>query len=208
MADSEAAAGEGGARRGTAFHRILELIDYKRRDEFLQDYSEEKGDDPERRGTALDLWMASLSEKGLISEEDAALVKTGPLVHFLRSALAARMARAAEQGRLYREQSFLMGCPADEVERYAAGGGTDPARPRFPHDEMITLQGVIDAFFVENGRIILVDYKTDRVRSAGELTARYQTQLEIYARALQQAYSMPVAEKIIYSSFLGKEFDI
>lgn len=208
VADSEAAAGEGGARRGTAFHRILELIDYKRRDEFLQDYSEEKGDDPERRGTALDLWMASLSEKGLISEEDAALVKTGPLVHFLRSALAARMARAAEQGRLYREQSFLMGCPADEVERYAAGGGTDPARPRFPHDEMITLQGVIDAFFVENGRIILVDYKTDRVRSAGELTARYQTQLEIYARALQQAYSMPVAEKIIYSSFLGKEFDI
>lgn len=207
-ADSAGPSGEGGARRGTAFHRILELIDYKRRDEFLQDYPEEKGDDPDCRSTALDLWINSLSEKGLISGEDAALVKTGSFVHFLRSSLAGRMARAAEQGRLYREQSFLMGLPADEVERYAAGGGKDPAGPQFPHDEMITLQGVIDAFFIENGRIVLVDYKTDRVRSAGELAARYKTQLEIYARALQQAYSMPVAEKIIYSSFLGKEFCI
>lgn len=197
-----------GARRGTVFHRILELIDYGRRDEFLQDYPEEKGDDPERKGTALDIWMGSLSERGLVSGEDAALVKTWDVVHFLRSDLAARMARAAEQGKLYRERSFLMGCPADEVEWYASGGKQDPDRPGFPHDEVITLQGVIDAFFVENGRIILVDYKTDRVRMPRELIMRYQTQLEIYARALQQAYSMPVAEKIIYSSHLGKEIRI
>lgn len=31
-------------------------------------------------------------------------------------------------------------------------------------DETILVQGIIDAYFTEDGEIVLVDYKTDRVR--------------------------------------------
>ena len=58
---------------------------------------------------------------------------------------------------------------------------------------------------IEEGRIILVDYKTDRVSEAGELAARYQTQLNLYAEALQKAYGIPVAQKLIYSTALDCE---
>ena len=63
----------------------------------------------------------------------------------------------------------------------------------------------MDAYFVENGKIILVDYKTDRVRSAKELVDRYHVQLTYYAQALERLTGMPVAEKIIYSFALGRE---
>jgi ATP-dependent helicase/nuclease subunit A len=175
-------AGEG-ARRGTAFHRILELMDYSRRDEFIG----EGGD------AAVGDWIASLVTSDRISEEDAALVSIPRVRRFLRSALAARMGAADREGRLYREQPFVLGLSADRLDRH------------FPEDEMVTVQGIIDAFFIEDGAITLVDYKTDRVRTGQELTLRYSAQLALYAEALEKAFSLPVRERIIYSTALAEE---
>ena len=177
-----------GARRGTAFHRVLELIDYNLRDRWIA------GGDEGRE--ELDKWLRRLPDTGKITGEDAALVSASRVLHFLRSPLAGRMAQAQKEERLFREQPFVMGCPADQVSE------------GLPHDEMVTIQGIIDAFFIEDDHIILVDYKTDRVREAGELTARYRTQLNLYAEALQKAYALPVAQKLIYSTALGREIDV
>ena len=177
-----------GARRGTAFHRVLELVDYDQRDEWVRDGSAgfEK----------LQQWLYALTETGKIEREDLELVNISGLIHFLRSPLAERMTRAHSSKKLFREQPFVMGIPADE-----AGEG-------LPHNEMITVQGIIDAFFIENEGIVLLDYKTDRVREEGELIARYQTQLDLYAKALGRAFGLPVRQKLIYSTELGRQIEL
>ena len=124
------------------------------------------------------------------------LVNISGLIRFLRSPLAERMTRAHSSKKLFREQPFVMGIPADE-----AGEG-------LPHNEMITVQGIIDAFFIENEGIVLLDYKTDRVREEGELIARYQTQLDLYAKALGRAFGLPVRQKLIYSTELGRQIEL
>ena len=66
-------------------------------------------------------------------------------------------------------------------------------------DETILVQGIIDAYFIEDGKIILVDYKTDRVRKGQEqkLIDLYHVQLEDYAEALERMTGMKVKEKFI-----------
>ena len=69
----------------------------------------------------------------------------------------------------------------------------------YPDTEKVLIQGIIDAFFEENGEIVLMDYKTDRVSSKEELIGRYSIQLDYYKEALESARNLPVSEKIIYS---------
>ena len=69
------------------------------------------------------------------------------------------------------------------------------------------VQGIIDAYFLEGDEIVLVDYKTDRVRRGEEqkLVDLYHTQLEDYAQALHRMTGRRVKEKYIYSFTLKKE---
>ena len=53
--------------------------------------------------------------------------------------------------------------------------------------------------------IVLVDYKTDRVKEAGELKKRYEKQLAYYQQALERTTGKKVKEKIIYSLALDEE---
>ena len=75
---------------------------------------------------------------------------------------------------------------------------------------MILLQGIIDAWFEEDDGLVLVDYKTDRVKEGGEqvLLDRYQIQLLYYARALTQITGKKVKEAVIYSLALQKEIPV
>ena len=66
------------------------------------------------------------------------------------------------------------------------------------------VQGIIDAYFEEEGELVLVDYKTDRVSEEQELTDRYKVQLDLYERALEQITGKKVKEKLIYSVSLRK----
>ena len=171
-----------GARRGTAFHRVLEIMDYSNRKELLSG------------GPAAVLaWIGKKAEDGRISSDDAALVSEESILDFLLSDLAGRMEAADAEGLLFREQPFVMGVPADRID------------PGFPAEEMINVQGIIDAFFIEDGKIILVDYKTDRVKNEEELILRYKTQLALYADALERAYGLPVREEILYSTALKRQ---
>ncbi len=70
--------------------------------------------------------------------------------------------------------------------------------------ERILIQGIIDLYFEEDGKLILVDYKTDRTGNAEDLIPRYRTQLHYYRRALEQAAGGTVAETYIYSTVLKK----
>ena len=105
------------------------------------------------------------------------------------------MKEAARRGELYRERPFVLGVEADRINP-----GWDPR-------EMIMVQGIIDAYFYENGKIILVDYKTDKVLPQGEekLLEKYRVQLKCYADALTQLTGTPVAEQYLYAFSIQKE---
>lgn len=119
-------------------------------------------------------------EKDLIGS-----VTTEEIGKFLRSDVGRRMKAAALKGELYREQPFMI-----------------------HSEEGYLVQGIIDAFFIEDGRIVVVDYKTDRVRSMQTLVNRYKVQLDYYEEALTQLMKMPVSEKLIYSSRMGKTVSV
>ena len=105
----------------------------------------------------------------------------------MQSDLLARM-QAAEA--IYREQKFTVLFPANAV---VSTLGDD-----FP-DEQITVQGIIDCAFVENGAVVIVDYKTDRVKTGEELAERYKKQLSVYKRAAEELFGLPVKETLLYS---------
>lgn len=94
---------------------------------------------------------------------------------------------------LYREQPFVLGLPASRLGE------------EFPEKEQVLIQGIIDVFFEEDGKIIVADYKTDVVKSPEELISRYRVQLDYYGEALTRLTGKEVTEKILYSFALGKE---
>ena len=67
-------------------------------------------------------------------------------------------------------------------------------------DENVLVQGVIDLYYItESGEIVLVDYKTDRVKEAEELVDKYSEQLRIYKMALEKSLGKDVSHVYIYS---------
>lgn len=115
---------------------------------------------------------------------------------FRESELGCIMCRAALGGRLKREQHFMAGFPACEIN------------PDIHSEELQLIQGIIDAYIVNENGIILVDYKTDRVDSEEELVKRYALQLELYKKALEQLLRKPVVQCLIYSTRLEKMIEI
>lgn len=184
----------GGAERGTMYHHVLELLPVAEiPDELLQPETSELA----AQGK-LELWtmqeVEKLAARGKIMPEEKEIVEYPALARFLRSDLGRRMARAAKQNTLYREKQFVIGIPAKDIPGLAES------------EEFVVIQGIIDAWFVEDGEMILVDYKTDRVFRDGEhiLRERYQAQLDYYEKALSQMTGRSVKEKWIYSFALNK----
>ena len=103
------------------------------------------------------------------------------------------MERAALAGELYRERPFVLGVPADQI------------RSDWSPQETVLVQGIIDAYFVEDEQITVLDYKTDRTETAGELADKYRAQLDYYALALERLTGYPVGDRIIYSFYLGED---
>jgi ATP-dependent helicase/nuclease subunit A len=65
------------------------------------------------------------------------------------------------------------------------------------------MQGAVDPAFEENGRLVIVDYKTDRVRDIQKLAALYQKQLTLYREAMRQSLEIEVKECLICSIALN-----
>lgn len=183
-----------GTQRGTAVHRILELLDYKN----VLGVISGKNDSADH--TALEQFVRKTLEEtvscGKISAEEAGLINISKCAHFLESDLARRMMEADQSGKLYKEKAFFIGVPASWLKK------------EFPAEETILVQGVIDVYFEEEDGLVLADYKTDRVAQARELRDRYHIQLEIYADALEQITGKHVKQKLIYSFALGCEIPL
>ena len=75
-------------------------------------------------------------------------------------------------------------------------------------DETLMIQGVLDCAFLENGKLILLDYKTDNIENEDIFREKYASQLKSYKYALQKITEYEVGKTYIYSFKLGKEIEI
>jgi len=130
--------------------------------------------------------MDEMLKKGLITDDMYRLTRPKLIEQFISSDVAARMAQADKRGDLYKEKPFVMDY------------------------EGVLVQGIIDVYFEEEDKIILVDYKTDRVREGEEdiLIRRYRAQMESYQQALEKITGKCVKEIYIYSVTLQKTIPV
>lgn len=170
----------GGAERGTAYHRILELLD------FAEEY------DARSIGKA----MEEFRKQGKLKEEAEQLIRVGDLLQFWGTSIRKRMGESARAGKLYKEQPFVLGVPALEIY------------DKETEEEWVLVQGIIDVYFEEEDGLVVLDYKTDRVTCEEELVEKYHSQLDYYGKALHQLTGKRVKEKVIYSFALGKEIKL
>ena len=79
--------------------------------------------------------------------------------------------------------------------------------PEASAGDEILLQGVVDCFFEEDGALVVVDFKTDRIApdALAERAEHYRPQLEAYSLALAQVIGKPVKEKILYFLRRGEQ---
>ncbi|MFR4174788.1 MAG: helicase-exonuclease AddAB subunit AddA [Veillonella nakazawae] len=128
--------------------------------------------------------LDALVTKGTFTEEERNLLSDTSLYKFFSSDLGKRLINAK---RIERELPFSMLFDGKRVYDTLEDG------------ENLFLQGIIDTAFEEDGEWVLVDYKTDRVKSGEDLIKRYKIQMDLYKEALQRLTGMPVKACYIYS---------
>ncbi|RJW41781.1 helicase-exonuclease AddAB subunit AddA [Clostridiales bacterium TF09-2AC] len=174
-----------GALRGTAYHAALEHISFHD----IKSLEETEAA------------LETLVEQGYLNQETRGFIRAGDIWAFLESPLGRRMAQAQAEGRIHKEQQFIIGIPARDMGRGDS-------------DELVLIQGIIDAYLEEPDGLVLIDYKTDHVpkenreQGAAMLAARYRVQLDYYERALTQLTGKKVKERVIYSLALQQGIEV
>ena len=161
------------AQRGTATHKFMQF----------SNYAAARAD--------IESELARLVDGGFLSEEEGKAVNVSAAKRFFMSSLAERIFASDN---VMREKKFAALFPAKFFYPELTGEAAE---------EKIVVQGIADCVFVEDGELVIVDYKTDTGVDAEALLDRYSAQLGIYREALSQALGMPVKETLLYSFFMN-----
>lgn len=167
------------AEKGTIMHLCLQKLNYK------EEYNLEK----------LKNMVNNLVNKEIILPKEAESVNYNKILAFLSSNIWKEMqtAKVVEQ-----EKAFYLNLKANEIYQNNA-------------EDEILVQGIIDLYYITNNdELVLVDYKTDYVENNNEqsLEDKYNIQLEIYKKALEESLNRKVDKVYIYSTWLNKEIEI
>lgn len=165
------------AERGTAYHSVMEWIDFA----------------GVRHSVQVVEKIEKLVQQGKMTRSAAESVNPYDIYVFCQSSLCERINLAKKTGKFYKEHPFVIAKEAREVYP-----GSDSIQP-------VLIQGIIDAYFEEGDGLVLLDYKTDYIKTKEELVKRYEKQLQLYAEALEQLTGKVVKERLIYSFVLGQE---
>lgn len=183
-----------GAAIGTILHTILRYLDLK--------IAREQSDRAE-----IEHQIGEMIKFGMLSRDDAAKISSfvPDLLVFVHSELAAEMIAAATKGKAYFvEIPFTLGLPAAEL--YKDREGLAP-------DDQVMIQGIIDCWYETDGKITLVDFKSDYIEGneqdcSVELNKRYGLQLGLYARAIETIIGRPVDRSLIWHIRSGRTYEI
>ena len=120
---------------------------------------------------------------GFITQDEFDVIDREKIADFLSSQLVGMLKNSKE---VFREESFIINVKANEIDS------------TLPESESICVQGVIDCFFEYEGRIILIDYKTDRYDNPSEIAEKYKKQLYYYEKALKIKFNTNFVQKFLY----------
>lgn len=156
------------AMRGTYTHFVLQMIDLK------------------TVSTPADVesFLNSLVEQNILTAEAAQSVSCKQIADFANSPLGKRIKNA---DKIFKETPFTIPLPASYLTKNTTEGG-----------ESVILQGIIDCFFFEGDKIVLVDFKTDAATGRKTIMEKYKLQMDLYALALEKKYFLKIYEKFIY----------
>ena len=154
--------------------------------------------------------LSRLVEKRFISKEDASLVRLSEIELFRESEIFKRLLSCRE---IMRERRFNTLLPAWDFTTDA------DLKEKLRNDgTQLTVQGVVDCIFTdENGKCVLLDYKTDRLTreelenedlARQKLLSRHSRQLLLYRKICRQMLGKDIDEVYIYSLPLGKTIDV
>ena len=177
-----------GARIGTMYHRIFELFDYD------IDFDEEllKNGDYSQIKSMID----AFADKGLINGGEYEEIPLTVYARFILSPMYEKLRDAYMNKTLRREQKFIFTAKASSISK------------EYKDDDPILIQGIIDAFYEKDGKVTIIDYKSDNVSDMKELKKKYEVQLQIYKRAVTQILQNENVESFIYSTYLGDSIEI
>ncbi len=162
------------AQKGTALHAFMQFCD------FLLALSD------------IEAEIKRLTDDGFISQVQADSIDREKALRFIQSDV---ITRCIISEKVFKEYRFTIKVDASVV---------DPDLPDNQKTEKIILQGAVDLAFVEDGELVIVDYKTDRVKEPSMLYDMYHNQLEIYKEAMEQCTDYKVKECLIYSVYHSK----
>ena len=163
------------AQRGTATHRFMQFADF------------------EKAARSVETELRRLVEEGMLTQIEADVVDKKAISVFFSSELAQRI-RNAEK--VFKEYAFTVCVPLSEME--------PSVDTKAAEGESILIEGVVDCAFVENGELVVVDFKTDRASDGSELAEKYKEQLSVYRRCLAEVLGLTVKQTIIYSFRLNE----
>lgn len=162
------------AELGSALHLLLQHVDLSL---------------PPTR-TSLEQLRTKMQQQSLLNAEEAERINLSLVEGFLTSELGCRLRQAI---RVWRELPFSL--RLDAAELY----GPDCA------GEFVFIQGIVDCVFSAGEQTVLIDFKSDQVteQTVVAIAAKYRVQLDLYGRALQELFGMPVTERYLYFLRLG-----
>lgn len=137
----------------------------------------------------LEAEIERLVSMSYLDEEQAKSLDRQRLNSFFSSDFAKRMFASSEIFREIKVTSYVPVCELEDTS----------------FTDKVLVQGIADCVFEENGELVLVDYKTDKVNSPEELLERYKNQLMFYKNAVSKTLKKPVKEVVLYSFSLNKE---
>ncbi|KUK54736.1 MAG: ATP-dependent helicase/nuclease subunit A [Desulfotomaculum sp. 46_296] len=148
--------------------------------------------------------IADLQKREILTQGQADVINPDHILAFFESPLGERVLSA---NKIYRETPFLIAVPAHEIyscsdESDSLSGKSLAASPVF-NEQTVVIQGIIDCLLEEEGALVVIDFKTDYINPGDwermkALAACYRIQIEMYARAAQTIFMLPVKERFLY----------
>lgn len=140
--------------------------------------------------------LLNLEKKGLLSTEERKTISIKALFYFSKSQLAQRIRNSIK---VKNEVPFTLSLSAKEIYK------------ELTSDEEVIVRGIIDCYFEEKDGVVLVDYKTDVVfdkenpqNEINKLMKKYEVQINLYTRAIEEITGKKVKERCLYLFSISK----
>ncbi|MEG1311219.1 MAG: helicase-exonuclease AddAB subunit AddA [Romboutsia sp.] len=168
-----------GAEKGTIVHLVMEILDFNK----VSSIGE------------IEEQIKAFVSKGIITTKQSSIINSYKIYKFFKSEIGKRMLKSKF---VKKEQAIYAQIKMKDVYRYEEFIKEDEFEKY--DEESLMIRGIIDAYFEEDEKIIIVDYKTDFVNEENKngVVNRYKKQLSLYAEVIKELTGKEVKEKYIY----------